>query len=140
MSKIVTIKAAARSRAGKGAARPVRRTGDIPGVVYGDKQDPQLITLTYKNVLPHVETGRFLSTLVDLEVDGKSVRAIPRDVQFEPVKDRIIHVDFLRLGKDARIAVDIPVHFKNQEAAPGLKAGGVLNVVSHTVSLYCPAD
>jgi large subunit ribosomal protein L25 len=140
MSKIVTIKAAARSRAGKGAARAVRRTGDIPGVVYGDKQDPQLISLTYKNVLPHVETGRFLSTLVDLEVDGKSVRAIPRDVQFEPVKDRIIHVDFLRLGKDARIAVDIPVHFKNQEAAPGLKAGGVLNVVSHTVSLYCPAD
>jgi large subunit ribosomal protein L25 len=140
MSKIVTIKAAARSRAGKGAARAVRRTGDIPGVVYGDKQDPQLISLTYKNVLPHVETGRFLSTLVDLEVDGKTVRAIPRDVQFEPVKDRIIHVDFLRLGKDARIAVDIPVHFKNQEAAPGLKAGGVLNVVSHTVSLFCPAD
>jgi large subunit ribosomal protein L25 len=140
MSKIVTIKAAARSRAGKGAARAVRRTGDIPGVVYGDKQDPQLISLTYKNVLPHVETGRFLSTLVDLEVDGKTVRAIPRDVQFEPVKDRIIHVDFLRLGKDARIAVDIPVHFKNQEAAPGLKAGGVLNIVSHTISLYCPAD
>jgi large subunit ribosomal protein L25 len=140
MSRIVTIKAAARSRAGKGAARAVRRTGDIPGVVYGDKQDPQLITLTYRTVLPHVETGRFLSTLVDLDVDGKTVRAIPRDVQFEPVKDRIIHVDFLRLGKDARIAVDIPVHFKNQEAAPGLKAGGVLNVVSHTVSLYCPAD
>ena len=140
MSKIVTIKADARSQAGKGAARSVRRTGAIPGVVYGDKQDPQLITLTYKNVLPHVETGRFLSTLVDLEVDGKTVRAIPRDVQFEPVKDRIIHVDFLRLGKDARIAVDIPVHFKNQEAAPGLKAGGVLNIVSHSVSLYCPAD
>lgn len=140
MSKIVTIKADARSQAGKGAARSVRRTGAIPGVVYGDKQDPQLISLTYKNVLPHVETGRFLSTLVDLEVGGKTIRAIPRDVQFEPVKDRIIHVDFLRLGKDARIAVDIPVHFKNQEAAPGLKAGGVLNIVSHSVSLYCPAD
>jgi large subunit ribosomal protein L25 len=140
MSKIVTIKAAARSKAGKGAARSVRREGNVPGVVYGDKQDPQLITLTYKTVLPHVETGRFLSTLVDLDVDGKTVRAIPRDVQFEPVKDRIIHVDFLRLGKDARIAVDIPVHFKGQEAAPGLKAGGVLNIVSHSVSLYCPAD
>lgn len=140
MSKIITIKAAARSRAGKGAARAVRRTGEIPGVVYGDKQDPQLIALAYKSVLPHVETGRFLSTLVDLDVDGKTVRAIPRDVQFEPVKDRIIHVDFLRLGKDARIAVDIPIHFVNQEAAPGLKAGGVLNIVSHTVSLYCPAD
>lgn len=140
MSKIVSIKAATRGRAGKGAARSVRRGGDIPGVVYGDKQDPQLITLTYNMVQPHVQTGRFLSTLVDLEVEGKTVRAIPRDVQFEPVKDRIIHVDFLRLGKDARIAVDIPVLFKNQEAAPGLKAGGVLNIVSHSVSLYCPAD
>jgi large subunit ribosomal protein L25 len=140
MSKIVTIKAAARSQAGKGAARSVRREGLVPGVVYGDKQDPQLISLTYKNVLPHVETGRFLSTLVDLDVDGKTVRAIPRDVQFEPVKDRIIHVDFLRLGKDSRFKVEIPVHFKNQEAAPGLKAGGVLNVVSHSVSLYCSAD
>jgi large subunit ribosomal protein L25 len=140
MSKIVTIKAEARAKAGKGAARSVRREGNVPGVVYGDKQDPQLITLTYRMVQPHVETGRFLSTLVDLDVGGKTVRAIPRDIQFEPVKDRIIHVDFLRLGKDSRIAVDIPVHFKNQMDAPGLKAGGVLNIVSHTVSLYCPAD
>lgn len=140
MSKIVTIKAAARSQAGKGAARSIRREGNVPGVVYGDGQAPQMITLTYKNVLPHVETGRFLSTLVDLDLDGKIVRAIPRDVQFEPVKDRITHVDFLRLGKDSRIAVEIPVHFKNQDAAPGLKAGGVLNIVSHSVNLYCPAD
>jgi large subunit ribosomal protein L25 len=140
MSKIVTIKAAARSQAGKGAARSIRREGNVPGVVYGDGQAPQMVTLTYKNVLPHVETGRFLSTLVDLDIDGKTIRAIPRDVQFEPVKDRITHVDFLRLGKDSRIAVEIPVHFKNQEAAPGLKAGGVLNIVSHSVNLYCPAD
>jgi large subunit ribosomal protein L25 len=140
MSKIVTIKAQARAKAGKGASRSVRRSGEIPGVVYGDKQDPQLIQLTYGTVLPHVETGRFLSTLVDLEVDGKTVRAIPRDVQFEPVKDRIIHVDFLRLGKGAKIAVEIPVHIKNQELAPGLKAGGSINIVSHSVSLMCPAD
>jgi large subunit ribosomal protein L25 len=140
MSKIVTIKAEARAKAGKGAARSVRREGHIPGVVYGDKQEPQMVQMTYNNVLPHVQTGRFLSTLVDLEVAGKTVRAIPRDIQFEPVKDRIIHIDFLRLGKDARIAVDIPVHLKNQADAPGLKAGGVLNIVSHTVSLYCPAD
>ncbi len=140
MSKIVNIKAAARGRAGKGAARSVRREGLVPGVVYGDKKDPQIISLIYKDVEPHVGTGRFLSTLVDLEVDGQIIRAIPRDVQFEPVKDRITHVDFLRLGKDSRIAVNIPVHFKNQEASPGIKAGGVLNVVSHSVSLYCPAD
>ena len=140
MSKIISIKAAARGKAGKGAARAVRREGLVPGVVYGDKQAPTNISMIYRTVQPHVETGRFLSTLVDLEVDGKVLRAIPRDVQFDPVKDRIIHVDFLRLGKDARIAVDIQVHFKNQEASPGIKAGGVLNVISHTVSLYCPAD
>ncbi|MDE2385516.1 MAG: 50S ribosomal protein L25/general stress protein Ctc [Alphaproteobacteria bacterium] len=140
MSKIVNIKAAARGRAGKGAARAVRREGLVPGVVYGDKKEPQIISLVYKNIEPHVMTGRFLSTLVDLEVDGAAIRAIPRDIQFDPVKDRITHVDFLRLGKDARIAVDVQVHFKNQDASPALKTGAVLNVVSHTVSLYCPAD
>lgn len=140
MSKIVNIKAAARGRAGKGAARSVRREGLVPGVVYGDKKDPQIISLTYKDIEPHVNTGRFLATLVDLDVDGATVRAIPRDIQFDPVKDRIVHVDFLRLGKDSRIAVNVPVHFKNQEAAPGIKAGGVLNIVSHYVNLYCPAD
>jgi large subunit ribosomal protein L25 len=140
MSKIVEIKAAARGKGGKGASRAVRLQGLVPGVVYGDKKDAQMVSLTYREIEPHVNTGRFLSTLVDLVVDGQTVRAIPRDIQFEPVKDRIIHVDFLRLGKDARIAVDVPVHFKNQEAAPGIKAGGVLAIVSHTVSLYCPAD
>jgi large subunit ribosomal protein L25 len=140
MSKIVQLKAAARAKAGKGAARAVRREGLVPGVVYGDKRDAQNISMQYGDLLAHVKTGRFLSTLVDLELDGQTVRAIPRDLQFEPMKDRIIHVDFLRLGKDARIAVDIPVHFKNQEQSPGIKAGGILNIVSHEVALYCPAD
>ncbi len=140
MSKIVKISATVRGGAGKGAARAVRREGLVPGVVYGDKQEPQIISMTYKDIEPHVQTGRFMSTLVDVEIGGKTVRAIPRDIQFEPVKDRITHVDFLRLGKDSKIAVSIPVHFKNHEASPGIKSGGVLNIVSHSVSLYCPAD
>jgi large subunit ribosomal protein L25 len=140
MSKIVQLKAAARAKRGKGASRAVRRDGLVPGVVYGDKKEAQIISMPYGELLPHVQTGRFLSTLVDLEVEGQTVRAIPRDIQFEPVKDRIVHVDFLRLGKDARIAVDIPVHFRNHAESPGIKAGGVLNIVSHEVSLYCPAD
>ena len=140
MSKIVQLKATARGRAGKGASRAVRREGLIPGVVYGDKKEPQLLSLKYADVKPHVETGRFLSSLIDLQVDGQTIRAIPRDVQFEPVRDFIVHVDFLRLGKDARIAVDVPVHFRNQEASPGLKLGGALNIVSHTVALHCSAD
>jgi large subunit ribosomal protein L25 len=140
MSKIVQLKATQRGRAGKGASRAVRREGLVPGVVYGDKQGAQMVSLNYRELEPHIQTGRFLSTLVDLEVEGKTIRAIPRDVQFEPVRDFIVHVDFLRLGKASRIAVDIPVHFKGQELSPGIKAGGSLNIVSHTLSLYCSAD
>ncbi len=140
MSKIVQLKATQRGRAGKGASRAVRREGLVPGVVYGDKQEAQMVSLNYRELEPHIQTGRFLSTLVDLEVEGKTIRAIPRDIQFEPVRDFIVHVDFLRLGKASRIAVDIPVHFKGQEASPGIKAGGSLNIVSHTLSLYCSAD
>lgn len=140
MSKIVQLKATQRGRAGKGASRAVRREGLVPGVVYGDKQGAQMVSLNYRELEPHIQTGRFLSTLVDLEVEGKTIRAIPRDVQFEPVRDFIVHVDFLRLGKASRIAVDIPVHFKGHEASPGIKAGGSLNIVSHTLNLYCSAE
>lgn len=140
MSKIIKLKATARGGAGKGAARAVRRQGLVPGVVYGDKKEPQNISFVYNELQPHVNTGRFMSTLVDLEVDGQVVRAIPRDIQFEPVRDFISHVDFLRLGKGARIHVEVPVHFKNHADSPGLKKGGVLNIVHHEIDLYCPAD
>ncbi|MGE3831795.1 MAG: 50S ribosomal protein L25/general stress protein Ctc, partial [Parvibaculaceae bacterium] len=109
-------------------------------VVYGDKKEPQNISFAYRDLVPHVNTGRFMATLVDLDVDGAVVRAIPRDVQFEPVRDFITHVDFLRLGPNARIHVEVPVHFKNQDQAPGLKKGGVLNIVRHEIDVYCPAD
>lgn len=140
MSKIIKLQATARGRAGKGAARAVRREGRIPGVVYGDKKEPQNISFAYNELLPHVNTGRFMSTLVDLEVDGAVVRAIPRDIQFEPVRDFITHVDFLRLSKNTRILVEVPVHFTNHAESPGIKKGAVLNIVSHEIGLYCPAD
>lgn len=140
MARIVQLKAAKRDRAGKGAARAVRREGRVPGVVYGDKQEPQVVSLGYVDVFQQVQTGRFLSTLVDLEVDGTTVRTIPRAVQFDPVRDFIIHADFLRLGAGARITVEVIVQFRNAEASPGIKRGGVLNVVRHEVELSCPAD
>ena len=140
MSNIVQLKATARSRAGKGAARAVRRAGRVPGVLYGDKKEPQNISFAYGELKPHVNTGRFLATLVDLDVDGSVDRAIPRDVQFESVRDFIAHVDFLRLGPGARIHVEVPVHFRNHEQSPGIKKGGVLNIVRHEIDLYCPAD
>jgi large subunit ribosomal protein L25 len=140
MARIVQLKAEARHRAGKGAARAVRREGLVPGVIYGDKKEPQLITLGYVDIWQQVHTGRFLSTLVDLEIDGQRVRTIPRDVQFDPVRDFIIHADFLRLGAGARITVEVMVEFRNAEESPGLKRGGVLNTVRHEIELYCPAD
>jgi large subunit ribosomal protein L25 len=140
MAKAVSLKAEARDRAGKGATRSVRRQGLVPAVIYGDKKEPKLVSLRYGDLLPHVNTGRFTATLVDLDVEGETMRVIPRDVQFEPVRDFIIHVDFLRLGKDARIRVEVPVHFRNHEASPGLKAGGVLNIVRHEIEFFCPAD
>ena len=140
MARIVQLKAAARQGAGKGSARAVRREGLVPGVVYGDKQEPQLVSLGYVDIFQQVQTGRFLATLVDLEVDGNVVRTIPRAVQFDPVRDFIIHADFLRLGTGARITVEVMVQFRNAETSPGIKRGGVLNVVRHEIELSCPAD
>ncbi len=140
MAQTVTLNALVRERAGKGAARAVRREGRVPAVIYGDKKDPQTISMDYRELMRQVQTGRFLSTLVDIEVDGSKVRTIPRDVQFDPVRDFVVHVDFLRLGKGARIAVEVAIHFLGEEDSAGLKRGGVLNVVRHSVEIMCPAD
>ena len=140
MSQTVNLNAASRDRAGKGAARAVRREGRVPGVIYGDKKEPQMISMDSRELTKQIQTGRFMSTLVDINVDGTKVRAIPRDLQFDPVRDFIIHVDFLRLGKNARITVMVPVHFINEDKSKGLKRGGVLNVVRHEVEVLCPAD
>ena len=140
MAQTVTLNALVRERAGKGAARAVRREGRVPAVIYGDKKDPQTISMDYRELMRQVQTGRFLSTLVDIDVDGTKVRTIPRDVQFDPVRDFVMHVDFLRLGKGARIAVEVPINFVGEDDSDGLKRGGVLNVVRHNVEIMCPAD
>ncbi len=140
MAQTVTLNASVRERAGKGAARAVRREGRVPAVIYGDKKDPQTISMDYRELMKQVQTGRFLSTLIDIDVDGTKVRTIPRDLQFDPVRDFVVHVDFLRLGKGARIAVEVAINFLGDEDSPGLKRGGVLNVVRHTVEIMCPAD
>ena len=140
MAQTVTLNASVRERAGKGAARAVRREGRVPAVIYGDKKDPQTISMDARELMKQVQTGRFLSTLVDIDVDGTKVRTIPRDVQFDPVRDFVVHVDFLRLGKGARIAVEVAINFVGEEDSAGLKRGGVLNVVRHSVEIMCPAD
>jgi large subunit ribosomal protein L25 len=140
MSQTIELNAVVRERGGKGAARAVRRQGLVPGVIYGDKKEPEIISIDRRELVRLLNFGNFMTTLCSIDVDGAKTRVLARDVQFDPVKDFPIHVDFLRLGKDARIAVDIPVHFLNEEASPGIKRGGVLNVVRHEVELICPAD
>lgn len=140
MADILSIAAQKRDRAGKGNARSLRGEGRVPAVIYGEKKDPESISVAINDITKLYNTGRILSTLLDVDIDGKKHRVIARDVQLHPVRDTILHADFLRLGKGAKIAVEVPVRFLNEETCPGLKSGGVLNVVRYTVELNCPAD
>ena len=140
MAEVFEINAEKRERDGKGPARALRNIGKIPAVIYGDKKDPESITLEQRDITKLYNSGRLMSTLIQIDVDGEKTRAIARDVQLHPVKDFILHADFLRLGKGAKIAVEIPVNFLNEDTCPGLKQGGVLNVVRYQVELNCPAS
>ena len=134
------LKATARPRAGKGAARQARRDGKVPGVIYGDGKPPEMIALDYNDLWKQVLKGHFTSTVFDVEVDGKKNRVLPRELQVDPVKDLPIHVDFMRIGKDGRIRVAVAVRFINDALSPGLKRGGVLNIVRHDIEVTCPYD
>ena len=140
MADILSIAAQKRDRAGKGNARSLRGEGRVPAVIYGEKKDPESISIAINDITKLYNTGRILSTLLDVDIDGKKQRVIARGVQLHPVRDTILHADFLRLGKGAKLAVEVPVRFLNEETCPGLKSGGVLNVVRYTVELNCPAD
>jgi large subunit ribosomal protein L25 len=140
MAEMVELKASSREGTGKAANRTIRKEGRVPGIIYGDKQPPQNVTLEYKEIFKQVQTGHFLSTVYMLDLEGSKVRVIPKDVQLHPVRDFPIHVDFLRISKDARVEVEVPVHFIGEAESPGLKRGGVLNIVRHQVELSCPAD
>jgi large subunit ribosomal protein L25 len=140
MAATAEIKATARPKAGKGAARAVRREGKVPGVIYGDSKAAEIVALDSAEIIKVIGKGRFLATVFDLVVDGKTSKVIPRDVQLDPVKDFPLHVDFQRISPSARIRVSVPCKFINEGASPGLKRGGVLNIVRHDVEVYCPAD
>jgi large subunit ribosomal protein L25 len=135
MATVQELKATARPRAGKGAARAERRTGRVPGVIYGDAKPPLPITIDYAELRQRIYAGRFLTTIYELEVDGVKHRVIPRDFQLDPVKDNPIHVDFMRLGEGAVIRVAVPVHTVNADQAPGVKRGGTVNIVTHTITV-----
>ncbi|MCG6114522.1 MAG: 50S ribosomal protein L25/general stress protein Ctc [Mesorhizobium sp.] len=134
------LKAEARDRVGKGAARDIRRSGKVPAVIYGDNKPPLAITLPYKEVHLRIHAGGFLTTIATIDVDGEKHQVLPKDFQLDPVRDFTMHVDFLRVGKNTIVTVEIPVHFLNEESSPGIKRGGVLNIVRHAVECTCPAN
>jgi large subunit ribosomal protein L25 len=140
MSGLTALKATARPRAGKGAARQARREGHVPAVIYGDNKTPETISIEYNTLWKQVLKGHFTSTAFELDVDGKKHVVLARDLQVDPVKDTPLHVDFQRVGKDGVIRVSIPVRFVNETASPGLKRGGVLNIVRHDIEVFCPYE
>ncbi|QWW66643.1 50S ribosomal protein L25/general stress protein Ctc [Rhizobium sp. WYJ-E13] len=134
------LKAEARERVGKGSARELRRNGFIPAVIYGDKQAPISIAISTNEVTKRIHAGGFMTTVATIDVDGKKYKVLPKDYQLDPVRDFTMHVDFLRVSGNTQVTVEIPVHFVNEEKSPGLKVGGVLNIVRHEVEVHCPAD
>lgn len=140
MSEMLSLDAQPRDRAGKGASRGVRRTGWVPAVIYGAKQTPVMISVEEKVLVKMLQKGHFMNSVVEVTVDGAKERTLPRDVQFHPVTDRPIHVDFLRLAADSKVTVMVPVRFVDESDSPALKAGGVLNIVRHEVELLAPSD
>ncbi|MEI5680987.1 MULTISPECIES: 50S ribosomal protein L25/general stress protein Ctc [unclassified Mesorhizobium] len=134
------LKAEAREQVGKGSARAVRRNGKVPAVIYGDKQPPLAIALSYKDIYYKIHGGGFKTTIATIDLDGKKIQVLPKDYQLDPVRDFPMHVDFLRVGKNTEVNVNVPVHFTNEEKSPGIKRGGVLNIVRHDVEFHCPAN
>jgi len=140
MSDNAELKASVREAAGKGSARKLRREGMVPAVIYGDKKAPLPIAVPYKESFLRLHAGGFMTTVLTLDVDGEKHRVIPKDYQLSPVRDFLEHVDFLRVSKNTKVTVDIPVHFLNEDICPGIKSGGALNIVRHTVEVLCRAD
>ena len=138
MSDIV-LSVEVRERTGKGGAREARRRGLVPGVLYGGDRGPVAITMKNNELVKAINSGKFLSQMITIDHKGETQTVLTRDVQFDPVRDFPLHVDLQRVDEDSVIAVDVPVHFLNDEKSPGIKRGGVLNVVRHTIEVYCPA-
>ncbi len=140
MVKIIEIKAVKREKAGKGASRAVRRTGFVPAVAYGDKKAPVMFNIEEKVLVGLLNKPGFWTHQFEIDVDGEKIRTLCQDVQLHRLTDRPMHADFLRISKDAKLTMEIPVHFENEENAPGIKDGGVLNIVHRSLEVSCSAD
>ena len=139
MSEVMTLAAVAREGVGKGASRSLRREGRVPAVIYGNKQEPTPIHVEEKELYRLLMTGHFMNSVVMIDLGGESVRTLPKDVAFDPVSDRPTHADFLRISEHATVTVQVPVRFTDEELSPGIKRGGVLNIVRHELELVVDA-
>ncbi len=139
MSEPLNLSAETRERAGKGASRAVRRQGRVPAVIYGANQAPQSIHIEEKGLIKMMSNGHFMNSVVMIDLGGRPTRTLPKDVQFHPVTDRPLHVDFLRIGEHSSVTVAVPIRFTGDEESRGLKRGGVLNQVRHELELVCDA-
>jgi large subunit ribosomal protein L25 len=140
MPEITTLSAEPRADAGKGAARATRRSGRVPGIIYGDNKDSVLISLEPRELSRALANRSFFATLVDIKIDGAVHRTLPREVQHHPATDAPLHVDFMRVGGNTQVTVTVPVAFTNPEMSPGIRRGGILNIVRHGIELNCPVD
>jgi len=139
MSEQLTLSAETRERAGKGASRVLRREGRVPAVVYGNNEEPLSVHLEEKALVKALSTGHFMNSVVMIDAGGTPARTLPKDVQFHPVTDRPLHVDFLRISEHSKVHVAVPIRFTDEESSKGLKRGGVLNTVRHELELVCDA-
>jgi large subunit ribosomal protein L25 len=139
MSEQLTLPAETRDRAGKGASRALRRDGRVPAVVYGQKKDALSIHVEEKLLSKMLSSGHFMNSVVMIEVGGKPTRTLPKAIDFHPVSSRPVHVDFLRISEHTKVNVAVPMRFDNEDGSPGLKRGGVLNVVVHELEIVCDA-
>src|SRR5271168_4735956 len=140
MATVMELKATARPSVGKGAARAERRAGRVPGVIYGNNLPPTPISVDDRELRQRILAGRFLTTIYDIDLEGKKHRVIPRDFHLDPVRDFPVHVDFMRLGEGATIRISVPLHIQRADASPGVKRGGTVNIVTHTLDLECSVD
>jgi large subunit ribosomal protein L25 len=141
MAETSSFAAEKRAKPGRGPARALRRDGKVPVIVYGGKDEPLMLAMPLKEIKRELQSNpRFYSSLLDLEVDGQKLRVLPREAQLHPVSDDPIHIDFMRAAEGARVIVEVPVVFRNEAASPGLKRGGVLNIVRRTIELSCPVE
>ncbi len=136
----VSLSATVRERVGKGAARYVRREGKIPAVIYGDKKPPETISIDYQQFSVEYFKGNLASNVIEVDVNGDKKLVIPRDIQVDPVKDTPMHADFMRIAADGIVTINVPVHVINEDKSPGMKRGGILNIVRHEVEVSCPYD